>query len=362
MPWRPRSYAGSDYPPRNAARWPPRPRAGSRRGSPTTTPWPPTRNCSGRCLHLRRWPTAAPPAGADRARSALPPERRGPHLPAPRGGAAPAGPPRPANAARTRLRGDHLDRRVGRRHARDGESVPSAVRPARALAAPQRPRRGVQRGHPCRARRGGLGAVPIDANGSSPPVTAYIAAKFNQHLATLARADHVFTLRDFYSGNFSMRRERFLEVGLLDEAFERYGNEDLELWLRLSRAGIQLKYEAEALARQYYTKSFSELSRDTISKGRTAVLLASKHPEAFAHLKLATFHQASYKWRLARAALLGLSATLPPTPAWVIRLVELVERRRPRRLWVLYDFVLDYCYWLGARLALRESRLRETGA
>ncbi len=212
------------------------------------------------------------------------------------------------------------------------------------------------------ARRGVLGAVPIDANGSSPPVTAYIAAKFNQHLATLARADHVFTLRDFYSGNFSMRRERFLEVGLLDEAFERYGNEDLELWLRLSRAGIQLKYEAEALARQYYTKSFSELSRDTISKGRTAVLLASKHPEAFAHLKLATFHQASYKWRLARAALLGLSATLPPTPAWVIRLVELVERRRPRRLWVLYDFVLDYCYWLGARLALRESRLRETGA
>src|SRR5579859_441426 len=150
-----------------------------------------------------------------------------------------------------------------------------------------------QEAHTGEPRCGVMGAVPVVVPADAPIVAAYIAAKFDRHLEKLARPDHVFDLRDFYSGNFSIRRALLLEVGLFDESFKIYGNEDLDLSLRLARAGIRLRYRADALARQSYTKTFVELACDTIAKGHTAVLLAGKHPEAFHELKLATFHDAS---------------------------------------------------------------------
>jgi glycosyltransferase involved in cell wall biosynthesis len=212
------------------------------------------------------------------------------------------------------------------------------------------------------ARCGVLGAVPVEVAEPAPPVAAYIAAKFNRHLEKLARPDHVFALRDFYSGNFSIRRALLLEAGLFDEAFKEYGNEDLELSVRLARAGIRLKYSVQALARQRYAKTFAALAQDTIAKGRTAVLLAAKHPQAFDGLKLATFHRASLRWRLVRSVLLQLSELIPATPAWLARIVAAVERRRPRHLHLLYDLALDYFYWVGASRALSERRLRRPNA
>src|SRR5579864_5045934 len=150
-----------------------------------------------------------------------------------------------------------------------------------------------QEAHALEPRCGVLGAVPVVVPPDAPPVAAYIAAKFNRLLEKLARPDHALVLRDFYSGNFSIRRDLLLKVGLFDEAFKTYGNEDLDLSLRLARAGIRLRYRADALARQSYAKTFPELARDTIAKGNTAVLLVGKHPEAFHELKLATFHDAS---------------------------------------------------------------------
>ena len=219
-----------------------------------------------------------------------------------------------------------------------------------------------QEAHAVEPRLGVLGAVPIIVPPDAPPVAAYVAAKFNRLLEKLARPDHVFALRDFYSGNFSIRRDLLLEVGLFDEAFKIYGNEDLDLSLRLVRAGIRLRYRAGALAHQSYTKTFPELARDTIAKGHTAVQLAGKHPEAFHELKLATFDGASRRWRYARNALLSFSATFPPTATGVVKLVTAVERRRPRRLHLLYDFALDYLYWLGAAQALGAGGLRQLAA
>jgi glycosyltransferase involved in cell wall biosynthesis len=215
-----------------------------------------------------------------------------------------------------------------------------------------------QAAHAGESRCAVLGAVPITVPPSAPPVAAYVAAKFSRHLEKLARPDHVFSLRDFYSGNLSIRRTVLFEVGLFDERFTLYGNEDLELSLRLSRAGIHFKYSAQALAHQSYLKTFPELAHDTIAKGRTAVLLADKHPRAFDDLKLATFHDASRRWRFARNLLLRLSGLFCPLPDCVATVVTLLERWRPRRLRLLYDFVLDYFYWLGAGQAMGRSRFR----
>jgi len=210
--------------------------------------------------------------------------------------------------------------------------------------------------HPIGSRFGIMGAVPMYCEKTDPPVAAYVAAKFNRHLDNLARADHQLTLRDFYSGHFSIRRKVLLEVGFFDESFRIYGNEDLELSLRLMKAGVTLKYSAEALARQHYSKDFAGLARDTIAKGRTAVLLASKHPEALPDLQLSAYEQGSWRWRLARAGLLTLSRWWPSTPHTVIALIQRLEQRQVKHLHLYYRFVLDYLYWLGAQTALRENR------
>lgn len=206
------------------------------------------------------------------------------------------------------------------------------------------------------SRLGVMGAVPIRPDATASPVAAFIAHKFNRHLEQLAHPDHPLALRDFFSGHFSIRRAVMLEVGGYDEAFRIYGNEDLELSLRLTAAGVKLIYRPEAVAFQSYTKDFAALARDTIAKGKTAVLLASKHPDAFASLQLANYAQDSWRWRWARAGLLKLTGLCPYTAGGVIALTGWLERLRLKRLDLFYRFALDYFYWLGAESAMRENR------
>lgn len=210
--------------------------------------------------------------------------------------------------------------------------------------------------HPSGTRLGVMGAVPIRVDPSSPPLVVYIGTKFNNHLAALSMPDHVMKLRDFYSGNFSIRREVLESVGLFDEAFRIYGNEDLELSLRLVQAGVKLMYDPEAIAYQSYSKNFSELARDTIAEGQTAVLLASMHPDAIRDLKLGTYKSEWRKWRPLRALLLLLGQRWPRITNLLVNLVLQLEYHKPRSLALYYALALDYCYWLGVRAALNENK------
>jgi GT2 family glycosyltransferase len=211
------------------------------------------------------------------------------------------------------------------------------------------------RAHARSSRLAVVGAVPIVPGGSPAPVADYIAAKFNRHLGTLALPGHQFGVRDFYGGNFSIGREVLARVGGFDEDFTLYGNEDLELSLRLRRAGIPLVFRPEAWARQHYSKSLAEVAQDNVDKGRTAVLLASKHPDVLADLKLSTYARAPRKWRVLRGTLLLLTRLCPPTQRVVVRFGGWLERRDPTRLRRYLPLVLDYCFWVGAVAAQQEK-------
>jgi hypothetical protein len=171
----------------------------------------------------------------------------------------------------------------------------------------------------------------------------------------LAQPGHVLVLRDFYSGNFSVARAVLLEVGVFDEAFKVYGNEDLELSYRLTQAGVRLVYCAEALARQAYTKDFAGLARDTLSKGRTAVLLASKYPETAAELQLSRYGEVSLLWGGLRAVMLRLTQVWPSLAQAVTAVTHGLEPLAAGRR-LRYRLALDYCYWVGVRAALRDNR------
>ena len=139
-----------------------------------------------------------------------------------------------------------------------------------------------------------------------------------------------------------------------DEGFTIYGNEDLELSIRLAAAAVRFVYDASAVAVQHYDKDFAGLARDNVSKGRTAVLLERKHPSARAQLKLGTWSRESPVRRLLVSGLLGATRIVPATRGFVVRVVSWLGDRRIPGLARLYSIVLDYLYWCGVREALRE--------
>jgi GT2 family glycosyltransferase len=200
-----------------------------------------------------------------------------------------------------------------------------------------------------------MGGVPIQVDAASEPVVKYVAAKFASHLEKLAEPDHEFVVRDFYSGNASIRREMLVEIGGFAEEFVLYGNEDIELSLRLLAAGVTLTYDPEALAYQHYGKGFVDLARDTYEKGKTAVLLAQRHPDSFEGLQLAQHGAHNALWRIVRSGLLAATRSQSGPSTGILRLARLLERAGAGRRPMFYVLALDYFYWSGAAGALAEA-------
>lgn len=200
-----------------------------------------------------------------------------------------------------------------------------------------------------------MGAVPVEMSESMPVPAEWVGARFNRHLARLAASGAPMTLRDFYGGNLSVRRDVLARIHGFDETFTRYGNEDLELSLRLTGAGVQIVYEPTAVAYQTYDKDFAGLAADTMSKGRTAVLLARLHPAVKAQLKLGGGQRDPLVRRLIVRTLLLGTRVLPSLRPQVIRAVSALEVRHRALALRLYAPVLDYLYWCGVREAERDA-------
>jgi GT2 family glycosyltransferase len=209
--------------------------------------------------------------------------------------------------------------------------------------------------HPAGSRRCVLGAVPVELGEGSTHAARYVKAKFDLHLSRLSDPAHLALPRSFYTGNASLWTEVLREVGGFDESFGIYGNEDVELSLRLRKAGVELGYDPEALAWQEYGKDLRGLQEDTLAKGRTTVLMARSHPEVFADLRLAEPDEASRPWLAARAALLAMTRRVPRTAGAVFALASLLERAGLWRSSLFYRPVLDFAFWAGVDAALRES-------
>jgi GT2 family glycosyltransferase len=217
------------------------------------------------------------------------------------------------------------------------------------------------RAHCVGERLAAIGAAPIHVDATTPSLVKFVATGFNSRLEKFAQPSYAMKFNEAYTGNFSIRRSLMDSIGGFDEDFKAYGYEDYELALRLSLAGARSVYAADALAHQHYTKDFAGMARDNIGRGKSAVLFAGKHPQVFGDLKLSRYDEEWRAWRPARAGLLCLSQWWPGAPDAVIAFVHWLERRNPARLHLYYDLALDYCYWLGVRMALRDNRRSRHG-
>jgi glycosyltransferase involved in cell wall biosynthesis len=206
---------------------------------------------------------------------------------------------------------------------------------------------------------GVVGAVPLVVPPGAPPIVRYRAAAFARKLDRLATRSDRLAFGDVYTGNLSVRRERLIDVGAFDEAFDVYGHEDYELALRLGRDGGRFVYSAEALANQYYDKTLRGLAADVQSEGRTAVLFARKHPDVLPSLALGRLSSRPRRARLRLAIVLLLDRVVGDLPSRLVAAAERFEHRAARAgdaaLFARYDRLFDALYWLGAERTLREN-------
>lgn len=200
-----------------------------------------------------------------------------------------------------------------------------------------------------------LGAVPVRLDASSSHAAHHVRDRFAAHLERLGSSDHEFSPRDFYSGNVSIPAGLLREVGAFDDGFTPYGNEDVELAVRLRKAGATIRYESAALAWQEYDKDLRGLAADTVAKGGTTVELSRRHPDAFPALRLAAPRDNSRPWLAVRSLLLSLTRRWQGAGRLTIAAATGLERLGFWRSPLFYRAVLDYCFWAGVDAELREQ-------
>lgn len=108
-----------------------------------------------------------------------------------------------------------------------------------------------------------LGNVPVNITEQSPPLDIYLAKTvYIPFMARLSSPEYRFQGLEFYSGNFSIRRDVLREIGEFNTGYSV--NEDSELGLRMANAGITVLFESGALAKQYIEKDFSGMAAYTV--------------------------------------------------------------------------------------------------
>lgn len=129
-----------------------------------------------------------------------------------------------------------------------------------------------------------IGAVPVEAFVGEAAHQRDLRRWWDEELARMAAAAFDPTFRDLITGNVSLPRARFLEVGGFDPAFAGYGREDYELGYRLLMSGVRLVHEPRAVGVHRYRKAAGEWLRQWESMGRADVIFARKHPEIAAEV------------------------------------------------------------------------------
>lgn len=85
----------------------------------------------------------------------------------------------------------------------------------------------------------------------------------------------------FVSSNSALERRWLEKSGGFDETFSGWGGEDLDLGLRLERAGAQFVYESRADTVHHHRLQWEEVERRYLAYGRDVVpLILERHPNA----------------------------------------------------------------------------------
>jgi GT2 family glycosyltransferase len=158
--------------------------------------------------------------------------------------------------------------------------------------------------------------------------------------------------RVFRTGNGSLSRTLFSEVGMFDESFSTYG-EDMDLAMRLEKQGARFVFAEDAISYNHHPPDLDDMLEKLREWGRyTMPILAERHP-TFAR---ATWLHLAKPVKLGRENLglslrkTGLRLALLPPVYWIARgLYRLTFLGR--LLFPVIDYVRLYTYFHAYRQA-----------
>lgn len=93
--------------------------------------------------------------------------------------------------------------------------------------------------------------------------------------------------RYFLTRNCSVPKQVLIAIGLFDESFDQWGGEDLDLGVRIERAGIPIYGEPDAIAIHHHFRSIEAVLKNVEAYGFGSIpILLRKHPQLFRELNL----------------------------------------------------------------------------
>jgi glycosyltransferase involved in cell wall biosynthesis len=119
------------------------------------------------------------------------------------------------------------------------------------------------------------------------------------------RGRSTVTFKHFYTCNVSLKRAALLEHPFDEEIV--YGFEDLELALRLERAGFVFHYDEEALGYHHHRRSFEDYRRRQFKAGQSLYVAFRNHPDLVGRTGITSIPAAKRRRTRVRGAVLPLA-------------------------------------------------------
>lgn len=196
-----------------------------------------------------------------------------------------------------------------------------------------------------------IGPYPTAAEGNVSFLHIMTRLYWSDKFAEMESDGHRFSYRDIVSGNLSIGRELYLELGGFDEIIRSAGGEDYEFGLRLVKAGVDIHFAKDALAYHHdhaTTNNLRSILRAR-QEGRADVYMGGKHREIRMTLGYSYFHEANSQML---RFLLWLVFDHPGFGDRLMyalfRLLDPLEKMTVRRRWQeLFGLLRAYWYWRG---------------
>jgi glycosyltransferase involved in cell wall biosynthesis len=215
------------------------------------------------------------------------------------------------------------------------------------------PRPGLVSGHAARhdasTHRLVLGYMPIELPHIRTPADLP-AALYDEGYTYMCEAyerDPAQVLHNFWAGNFSVRRDDAVRIGIGDAAFADLYHSDRNFGLRSLAAGLEPVFDRSLAARHEYRRSWSQFCDDGRRQGAGRLRLHVKHERVLGRLGLDVYELglssgARRLLRLARrpralevmrpvlyaVAAVSCAARRPEAALWAARLVRSMEQQR----------------------------------
>jgi glycosyltransferase involved in cell wall biosynthesis len=186
-----------------------------------------------------------------------------------------------------------------------------------------------------------LGYVTWPPNPKPTPFMRWFGEKGPLFTYAKLRNKREVSFSNFYSCNVSLKTDFLRNHGLFDEEFKSAAYEDTELGYRLSRAGLTLLYNPNAIAYHHQYFLFADACRRAKST-KTAADVFYRKEAGQQILQRQKVKNSRVSYRIAKALGIGVGAALAPGRRWMDSQIRLPSIYYRLMLWYQVSRATEY--------------------